>query len=111
MNLLTIHCAYDARSEMEQERRGIVLIADYGTLLRKMRLKRGFTQDDLAERLNISRTNISKMENGKQGIQVEDFFAWVKSTNRSEERRVGKECKERGETRQETREGEGTEGE
>lgn len=60
------------------------MIADYGTLLRKMRLKRGFTQDDLAERLNISRTNISKMENGKQGIQVEDFFAWVKSTNGQE---------------------------
>ena len=60
------------------------MIADYGTLLRKMRLKGGLTQDQLAAKLNISRTNISKMENGKQGIQVEDFFAWTKSTNGQE---------------------------
>lgn len=40
--------------------------------LREFRIKRGMTQEELAEKVKISRATLSKMENGK--VKLTDFF-------------------------------------
>lgn len=39
--------------------------AKVGKRIRKLRLERGFSQEDLAEQLNISRSAYERIENGK----------------------------------------------
>lgn len=39
-----------------------------GVLLKGLRYREGFTQKELAKKLNISQTNLSAMENGKRNI-------------------------------------------
>ncbi|WP_277680388.1 helix-turn-helix domain-containing protein [Gracilibacillus dipsosauri] len=58
--------------------------ADVGLLLRKMRMKRGFTQPQLAKRLGLSASTVSRMEKGRIGVQVQDLLNWVKTTNGQE---------------------------
>lgn len=49
-----------------------------GVEIRKYREKRGFTQEHLADIMDISRATISKIENGKFAISVDYLakFAW-----------------------------------
>ena len=42
--------------------------------LREERLKAGLTQEQLAERLGTKKTYISRIENGKQNIQLTTLF-------------------------------------
>jgi transcriptional regulator with XRE-family HTH domain len=50
-------------------------IKDYrlklGDKIRIVREKRGYSQEQLAERMDINRSTISKIENGKFGITVD----------------------------------------
>jgi transcriptional regulator with XRE-family HTH domain len=50
-------------------------IKDYrlklGDKIRIVREKRGYSQEQLAEKMSISRSTISKIENGKFGITVD----------------------------------------
>jgi transcriptional regulator with XRE-family HTH domain len=50
-------------------------IKDYriklGHKIRIVREKRGYSQEQLAEKMDINRTTISKIENGKFGITVD----------------------------------------
>lgn len=50
-------------------------IKDYrlklGDKIRIVREKRGYSQEQLAEKMNINRSTISKIENGKFGITVD----------------------------------------
>lgn len=54
-------------------------IKDYrlklGDKIRIVREKRGYSQEQLAEKMNINRSTISKIENGKFGITV-DYLVW-----------------------------------
>jgi len=49
-----------------------------GSEIRKFRDKKGFSQEHLATLMGISRTTISKIENGKFAISVDYLtkFAW-----------------------------------
>ena len=53
---------------------------DYGSRIRSLRKNRGLTQEQLAEKLNVSTPYIAKIENGKQtgpvelAIQFSEFF-------------------------------------
>lgn len=49
-----------------------------GAEIRKFRLKKGFSQDHLADLMSINRATISKIENGKFAISVDYLakFAW-----------------------------------
>lgn len=53
---------------------------DYGSRIRSLRKNRGLTQEQLAEKLNVSTPYIAKIENGKQtgpvelAVQFSDFF-------------------------------------
>ena len=44
---------------------------DYGSRIRSLRKKRGLTQEQLAEKMNVSTPYIAKIENGKQTGPVE----------------------------------------
>jgi transcriptional regulator with XRE-family HTH domain len=46
----------------------------FGDKIRSIREKRGFSQDDLAEMMEISRSTISKIENGKFAISIDYIF-------------------------------------
>lgn len=45
--------------------------AAYGARIKQLRLAKGLTQEQLAERMNVSRTYIAKLENGTQTGPVE----------------------------------------
>ena len=47
-------------------------------LLKKRRLK-GWTQEQLSERSGVSRSRISKMENGKENFNIESLFLIAQS--------------------------------
>lgn len=42
-----------------------------GARIRELRIARNFTQDDLAEHMNVSRSFISLIESGKKGCSVD----------------------------------------
>ncbi len=46
-----------------------------------MRLKRGFTQDQMAERMCLNRSTISRMENGKITVTLRDAMIWSQKTS------------------------------
>lgn len=54
-------------------------IKDYrlklGGKIRIIREERGYSQEQLAEKMDINRSTISKIENGKFGITV-DYLVW-----------------------------------
>ena len=47
-------------------------------LLKQRRLK-GWTQEQLSERSGVSRSRISKMENGKENFHIESLFLIAQS--------------------------------
>jgi transcriptional regulator with XRE-family HTH domain len=46
-----------------------MLAAQYGKLIKEARLRKGLTQEDLAERAQVSRAVLSKLEQGKKPVQ------------------------------------------
>lgn len=42
-----------------------------GSLIRKVRVKKGITQEELAEKLSLSQSSYSKLENGETIIDIE----------------------------------------
>jgi transcriptional regulator with XRE-family HTH domain len=53
---------------------------EFGAVLRRMRKGAGFSQEQLAEKLHISRSNISKLETDKLKLSAEDLIRWCKTT-------------------------------
>lgn len=49
--------------------------------LRKMRKRAGLSQEALAPRLHMSRSNISKLERGELEIRGKDLLKWVQETS------------------------------
>ena len=49
-----------------------------GNSLRSIREKKGYSQDELAEMMNVNRSTISKIENGKFNLSVDYLskFSW-----------------------------------
>lgn len=49
-----------------------------GNSIREIREKRGYSQDDLAEIMEVNRSTISKIENGKFSISIDYLakFSW-----------------------------------
>lgn len=57
-------------------------IQDYreniGRSIRNLREEKGYSQDELAEMMEVQRSTISKIENGKFGVSIDYLvkFAW-----------------------------------
>lgn len=52
-----------------------------GGILREMRKRAGLSQEEMAEALHMSISNISRFENDIYDIKAIDFFRWAKITN------------------------------
>lgn len=52
--------------------------AEIGESIRKIRESRGLTQEQLGEKMNISRSTISKIESGKFNLSIDYLskFSW-----------------------------------
>lgn len=53
---------------------------DYGEAIRALRKEKGWTQSDLAERLNVNRLTVANMENGTHGTSIDTVMrslAWL----------------------------------
>jgi len=57
---------------------------DFGPLLRKSRKMAGLTQEQMAEKLNMSRPCISKLERGQIELKAVDLIRWFRVTNMQE---------------------------
>ncbi|MER1958836.1 MAG: helix-turn-helix transcriptional regulator [Solibacillus sp.] len=56
----------------------------YGPILKALRIKAEMTQEELAQRLNRSRSCISKFESEKKVIDLPTFLQWIRETNSQE---------------------------
>ena len=56
---------------------------DYGSRIRSLRKKRGLTQEQLAEKMNVSTPYIAKIENGKTHPSIDIVCIIVKALNLS----------------------------
>ncbi len=52
----------------------------FGAVLKKMRKGAGFSQEDMAERLHMSRSNVSRLESNKLELKAADLINWCKQT-------------------------------
>jgi len=59
------HSEYDTHDISRKNR------LEIGKALRLIREKRGYSQDHLADLMNVSRSTISKIENGKFSISID----------------------------------------
>lgn len=53
----------------------------YGSLLKRYRQIRGLSQEELAERMHMPRSSISKIENNKMELKISDAIRWGQVTN------------------------------
>ena len=70
-----------------QENREVI-----GKQIRVFRKKKGFSQDELAEIMDVNRSTISKVETGKFAITIDYLvkFAWYLDFNISVQEKQGK---------------------
>lgn len=55
--------------------------AEIGESIRKIRESRGLTQEQLGEKMNISRSTISKIESGKFNLSIDYLSRFADSLN------------------------------
>lgn len=53
----------------------------FGIMLRDARAKTGLTQDDLGKRMNLSRTAITNIEKGNQGVTLLQLYEFAEKLN------------------------------
>ncbi|OEH53150.1 hypothetical protein AQ616_17880 [Oceanobacillus sp. E9] len=53
---------------------------EIGKQLKKMRKRKGWSQEKLGSKMHLSRSNISRMESGKLPIRIAEFNRWVNRT-------------------------------
>jgi len=51
----------------------------FGTHLQKLRIKNGFSQEDLADRANIAYSSVNKLENGNLNTSISTIFDLAKA--------------------------------
>lgn len=49
----------------------------FGKILRDYRVKAGFTQEELAEKIGISLKYISRIENGNNGVKTQTLIKYM----------------------------------
>ena len=56
----------------------------YGSVLKKVRLQSGLSQEELAEEIFLSRSAVSRLENNKLKLTVDDAIRWGQATQAPE---------------------------
>lgn len=56
----------------------------FGAVLKKLRVRAGLSQEELAEKIFLSRSTVSRLENDKLKLTVEDAIRWGQATQASE---------------------------
>ena len=56
----------------------------YGSVLKKVRLQSGLSQEELAEEIFLSRSAVSRLENNRLKLTVEDAVRWGQATQAPE---------------------------
>jgi len=56
----------------------------FGSILRKTRKEAGLSQEELAEHLYISRSNISRLETDNLELKAADLIGWANATQSQE---------------------------
>lgn len=54
---------------------------EFGSILRKMRVVADISQEEMAEQLHMSRSNISRLENNRMELKAADLIKWCRITN------------------------------
>ncbi len=54
---------------------------DFGEVLRKMRITAGLSQEAIALKLNMSRSNVAKLETDRVELKAADLIEWCRITN------------------------------
>lgn len=57
---------------------------EFGSILRRMRKGADMSQEDIAEKLHIARSSISKLETNQLELRASDLFSWAKATENQE---------------------------
>jgi transcriptional regulator with XRE-family HTH domain len=60
------------------------MVLKYGAALKACRDRIGMSQEQLAEKLKLSRSAVSKLENDQQELTVRTLSDWVEVTNAKE---------------------------
>lgn len=56
----------------------------YGAILKACRTRAGFSQEELAHRLHINQSDVSKYENGTREPTISLFQLWINNTQTQE---------------------------
>jgi transcriptional regulator with XRE-family HTH domain len=54
---------------------------DWGAVLKTARKREGLTQDELADKLHLTKSCISKFEHNVKEAKISTFINWMKHTN------------------------------
>lgn len=54
---------------------------EFGSVLRKMRRTAGLSQEEIALKLNMSRSNVAKLETNRVELKAVDLIQWCRITN------------------------------
>ncbi len=61
-----------------KEERDLARLKEIGLYLKELRLKAGLSQDELAARCDLTKSNISNIENGKKDYFFTTFLEYAK---------------------------------
>lgn len=56
----------------------------FGLVLRRVRVSAGLSQEELAEKIYLSRSAVSRLENDRLKLTVEDAVRWGQATHATE---------------------------
>lgn len=54
---------------------------EFGSLLKKMRVVADISQEEMAEKLHMSRSNVSRLENNRMDLKAVDLIKWCRVTD------------------------------
>lgn len=54
---------------------------EFGSVLRRMRRVADLSQEEMAEKMHMSRSNISRLENDRMELKAADLIQWCRITN------------------------------
>lgn len=54
---------------------------EFGSILKKMRVVADISQEEMAEELHMSRSNVSRLENNRMELKAVDLIKWCRITN------------------------------